>query len=395
MKKYRGMAIITVLLLSGVILTFVLGGLSVASQHLFQVSAQHNRHRALCAAEVGVSKAQFQLEQNLAFAGPITGSLEDGASFQVAVSHQASRAIVQSTGMASGQSQRLRVTLSLDAETYRGLSTEGPVSVHNNGYINGIRSLLDTRSSRGNMFTQSNLTVDNSHKLSVTGLASVAGSITGVVYGQTNTCGSPSAANFTKASLLATSFPNTTVPGSGIVAANTKISGDLDLNQVLHIPAGMVVHVTGDCILNRGVTGEGTLVVDGNALLRGGENLRNDTPKGVLLYTDGDVLLAHPSAYVDDSSSDGWVTNFSSVGDLFAAMPEEIPYLLSQRLPPGAPSNVSFFQWYDSQNSAPTPAFLEWKNGDGTDVNPGLRPDVIAWLDQAGAMHAAIQAVAP
>lgn len=107
------MAIVTVLLLSGVILTFVLGGLSVASQHLFQVSAQHNRHRALCAAEVGVSKAQFQLEQNLAFAGPINGSLQDGASFQVAVSHQPSRAIVQSTGMASGQSQRLRVTLSL------------------------------------------------------------------------------------------------------------------------------------------------------------------------------------------------------------------------------------------------------------------------------------------
>ena len=394
MIKRRGMAIITVLLISGVILTFVLGGLSVASQHLFQVSAQHNRHRALCAAEVGVSQARYRLEQNVAFAGPINGSVQDGATYQVNVSHVGPRAVVRSTGLASGQSQRLKVTLSLDADSFRGLDTQGPINVRSNGYVNGIRALADPRSARGNVYTQSNLTVEALKKLSVTGMASVVGSITGTVDGQTNNGGSPSALNFTKATLLATSFPNSTVPGSGIIGANTKISGDLLLSQALQIPAGMVVHVTGDCVLHRGVSGEGTLVVDGNVLMRGGENLRADTPNGVLLYADGDVVLAHPSCYVDDSDSNGWTTNSSSVGDLFASMPEEVPYLLSQRLPPGAPADVNFFAWYQAQNSSPTPAFLEWKNGDGTDLNPGLNPDVVNWLNQAASMHTAIESVA-
>lgn len=395
-SKRRAMAIITVLLLSGIIVTFVLSGLGVAAQHLFQVSALHNRHRALCAAEVGVSQARYRLEQNPAFTGSFTGAVQDGASFQVNVSQIGPRAVVQSQGVASGQSQRLRITLSLDADTYKALSTRGPVKIRTNGYVNGIRALSDTRSSRGNFYTQDDLTVDSGQKMSATGTATVVGTTTGTVEASsTASSGTPSNPSFTKADLLSTTFPASTVPVGGVVTANVEVTGDLEMHDVLHIPAGRTVHVTGDAILQKGVTGEGTLVVDGNALVRGTANLRNDTPKGVLLWSDGDVVLAHPSAYVDSGAPNGWVVDSHPVGDLFAAMPEEVPYLLSQRLPPGAPSDVNFFEWYRDQSASPSPAFTEWKNGDGSELNPGLPPHVIEWLDRAGAMSGAIEAVAP
>lgn len=396
-QSVKGIAIITVMLLSGVILAFVLGGLNVAAQHLFQVSALHNRHRALCAAEVGVSKAQYQLEQNPAYAGPTTGALDDGSQYQVTIQHVGAKAILHSLGQAAGQSQRLKVSLALDADTYQGLSSLALIDYRTNGYINGIRALADPRAARGNTYTQGDFLIDSTHRLSVTGQASAGGSFNSParVDGQVASGGNASNPNFSKASLLATTFPASAIPGGGSVTQNTRVTGaETNLNQPLYIPAGVTVHVQGDLILNRGVSGEGTLVVDGNLLVRGSEDLRSDNPRGLLIYSDKDVILAHPSAYTDADEPNGFTAQISPVGQLFAEMPEGVPYLLRQRLPPGAPANVNFFAWYSSQESSPSPAFSEWKNGDGTTLNPGLPPNVTNWLHRAGQMHSAIEATA-
>lgn len=394
----RAIAVITVMLLSGVILAFVLGGLNVAAQHLFQVSALHNRHRALCAAEVGVCKAQYQLEQDPTAAGPVTGSLDDGSSYQVTIQHSGTKAVLHSLGQVAGQSQRLKVTLSLDADTYLGVSSRGLLDIRTHGFVNGIRGLGDVRSARGNTYTQGNIEIDPAHRLSITGQASAGGTINSPsrVDGHVGSGGNAANLSFTKASLLPGSYARSSVPITGVVSQNTEISvppsgPPAEYTQPLQIPAGVTMHVTGDLVLHGGVSGEGNLVVDGTLLMRGAEDLRNDTPRGVLIYADKDVLVAHPSARVDASNANGFTATISPVGELFADMPEGVPYLLRQRLPPGAPSNVNFFSWYAAQESSPSAAFSEWKNGDGTTLNPGLPPNVTDWLHRAGHMHGAIE----
>ncbi|MBS2033450.1 hypothetical protein JST97_00565 [bacterium] len=394
-QSVRGIAVITVLLISGVILAFVLGGLNLAAQHLFQVSALHSRHRALCAAEVGVSKAQYELEENPAYAGPANGALEDGSQYSVSIEHVGTKAILHSLGQAGGQSQKLKVVMSLDADTYRALSSKGLLDFPTDSFINGIRSLSDTRSAKGNTHTQGDLRIAGAAKLSVTGLASASGSFddpSRVVAGEHATGGTATTPNFTRDSLLAVSFPGAFIPASGTVTQNTEVNGQTNLNHPLNIPAGVTVHVKGDLILNQGMHGDGTLVVDGNLLLRGSENLKSDTPKGVLVYAQKDIILAHPSAEVDPDATNGFTAHISSVGSLFAEMPEGVPYLLRQRLPPGAPANVNFFAWYSAQQQSPTPAFTEWQQGDNTTLNPGLPPDVLSWLGKAAAMHTQIEA---
>lgn len=402
-RRRQGIAIITVMLLSGVILAFVLGGLNVAAQHLFQVSALHNRHRALCAAEVGVSKAQYQLEQNPAATATVTGSLDDGSRYQVTIQRVGTRAVLHSVGQVAGQSQRLKVTLALDADTFLGVSSRGMINIRKNGYVNGIRSLGDVRSARGNIYTEGDIEIEPDARLSVTGQASAGGDIDtrDRVDGQVGTGGNPANLSFTKADLLPASYDIETltdpsvIPASGEVSQNTRLDipgpDPVVYTQPLHIPAGVTLYVTGDLVLHGGASGEGNLVVDGTLLMRGSEELRVDNPKGLLIYGGKDVLVAHPSAHVDSSDSDGFTAQVSPVGELFARMPEGVPYLLRQRLPPGAPANVNFFDWYGRQERSPSAAFQEWKNGDGTTLNPGLPTEVTRWLHDAAAIHDQIE----
>ncbi len=388
------------MLISGVILAFVLGGLNVAAQHLFQVSALHNRHRALCAAEVGISKATYQLEQNPAATGPIVGTLDDTSGYRVPLDNSGHRAVLHSVGQAAGQSQRLKVTLSLDADTYLGISTLGLFDCRRNTFINGIRSLADVRSSRGNTHTQGNMRVDPAYRLSVTGQASYAGTAegSGQVDGQMLHGGAASNLAFTKASLLPGSYTRFAVPYTGEISQNTRITVPAggpaaEYTQALHIPEGVTMYVTGDLVLHGGVSGGGNLVVDGTLLTRGSEDLRNDNPKGLVIYAEKDVVIAHPSTHIDSSADDGFTGRISAVGELFADMPEGVPYLLKQRLPPGAPSNVNFFSWYATQEASASAAFREWRDGDDSNrtLNPGLPPEVKTWLTRAAGMHAQIE----
>lgn len=392
--KRRAMAIVSVLLVSGVILTFVLGGLSLASQHLFQVSALHNRHRALYAAEIGVNRARYQLEQNTAYAGSDSGSTSDESRWNYSVTRQGSKATVVSTGIASGQRQVLRVTLTLEADSFNGLCSEGPIRILSHGYVNGIRSLADPRSSKGNVHTNASgdaYNVEAGKRFFVNHQYTTPGAVNGTVEGIFGNNGQISTPSFTHASLTSVSFGSNSIPGNGDVTANTRVNGNVEMTSPLNIPAGVTVYITGDAVLHGGVVGEGTLVVDGHTLLRARASLRDNTPRGVLLYGRGDVVLAHPTAYVDTDEPGGMVVQQNGVGDLFAQMPEEIPYLLSQRLPPGAPAHVGFFEWYQQQLSNPSPAFLEWRDGDGTNLNPGLSTEVKQWLAQAAAMNNQIE----
>lgn len=263
MKKQRGIAVITVMLISGVILAFVLGGLNLAAQHLFQVSALHNRHRALCAAEVGVSKATYELERDPAASGPVHGALDDGSSYHVTIQHDGAKAILRSVGQVAGQTQKLKVTLSLDAGTYQGISSRGLLDIRRDAFVNGIRSLADVRAARGNTYSRGDVHIDEDHRLSVTGQASTGGAFhdRNRVDGQAVHGGEPSTLSFSKASLLPGTYDRFAVPFTGEIAQNTRITvpsgGTAEYTQALHIPEGVTMYVTGDLVLHGGVSGGG------------------------------------------------------------------------------------------------------------------------------------------
>lgn len=388
------MALITVLMVSGVIVAFIFGGLTMASQHLFQVSSTHIRNRALCAAEAGVYAARYRLEQNMLFQGTVTGKLpQDEAGYTVEVKRQGALADLQAVGRCGAAVRRVHVQLSLDPDSFNALGTDGTVEVDKHSFINGIRSVLDPRSSKGNIHSNStsqNAIVVNGGtqgRLSVTGTASALGGMKGNIDGKMANQGNVSTMLQDKAGLLSGAFPGTMIPSDGQVVESTIIPGRLDMAVPLNIPEGVTVHVQGDLVLHQGVTGKGTLVVDGNAVIRGSSGLLTDNASGVLLYVDGDAVIANPAATFDGTQ---WNTPEDPIGHLFAQMPDDIPYILAQRLPLGAPDGPEFFSWYEKASKNPTPAFSQWLNGDGTEMNPGISDEAKAWLDLAGPMASQI-----
>jgi hypothetical protein len=383
------------MMVSSVVVAFIFGGLTMASQHLFQVSSTHIRNRALCAAEAGVYAARFRLEQDMLFQGTVSGTLpQDEAGYSVQVTRLGALADLHATGRCGAAIRRLHVQLSLDPDSFNALGTDGKVKVDKHSFINGIRSVVDPRSARGNLHTNSSepdaIVVNaNLGRLSVTGTASAPGGIQGRIDGTLDNHGSLSTPIQDKAGLLAGVFSGTQIPSDGRVLDNTVIPGRLDMAQPLHIPEGVTVHVQGDVILHQGITGKGTLVVDGNAVIRGGGQLHSDNAAGVLLWVDGDSVIANPAATFDGSQ---WHTPEDPIGHLFAQMPDDIPYILAQRLPLGAPDGPEFFSWYDQARHNPNPAFRQWLHGDGTELNPGISEDARAWLDLAGPLASELEA---
>jgi len=361
----------------------------MASQHLFQVSSTHIRNRALCAAEAGVYAARYQLEKNILFQGKVSGTLpQDDAHYSVDVSRDGALAELHAVGKCGSAIRRVHVKLSLDPDSFNALGTDGKVRVDKHSYINGVRSLVDPRSAKGNIHSNSSapdaLVVDgNLSRLSVTGTASALGGMQGNIDGRRANQGTISSLLFSKDELLAGSFTGTNIPSDGKVLENTTIPGKLEMDVALHIPKGRTVHVQGDVILRQGLTGGGTLVVDGKVLVRGSSGLDSQNAAGVLLYADGDVVIANSAATFDGAK---WNTPEDPVGSLFAEMPDDIPYILAQRLPLGAPDGPEFFSWYEKARKSPTPSFNQWLKGDGTELNPGISDEAKAWLDEVGPM---------
>lgn len=396
-RSRRAIALITVLMVCGVVVAFIFGGLTMATQHLFQVSSTHIRNRALCAAEAGVYAARYRLEQNMLFQGTVSGQLpQDGSSYTVQVTRQGTLADLAVIGRCGASVRRLRVRLSLDPDSFNALGSDGKILVDKYSFINGVRGIRDPRSAKGNIHsnsTASDALVVNGPpptggpggRLSVTGTASALGGISGDIDGRIANEGSISTLVQTKADLLAGTFPGSMIPSDGMVTENTVIPGRLDMTVPLQIPEGVTVHVQGDLVLHQGVVGKGTLVVEGNAVVRGAGGMQDNNGAGVLLYVEGDMALANPRATFDGTR---WNAPVDPLGHLFAQMPEDIPYILAQRLPLGAPDGPAFFSWYEQARQSPTPAFRQWLYGDGTAQNPGLSQAARDWLDQAGPLAA-------
>jgi hypothetical protein len=404
------MALIAVLLISVVLLMFVLCGLQVTGQNLFVVGRVHEKNKALYAAEAGVYDTMAQLESLDHYPssglGPLV-KLSNGASYQVRVERSGDDVILHSLGRSGVVEKKLRVQLTLSADSFFALTNQRSVDITQHAFINGVESTLNPVPGPGNLHTNSGDPkailgspdpAGGDTKMSVTGEASAVGQITVEVAGKSH----PSA-NFVNPQtpdvnqLLGNQPPVdvTALPGDGRIQGHTRISS-VDTNHYVNIPEGAVLHVTGDAAFGHGVGGAGTLVVDGSTLIRGNDEIDLNQPKGLYLYSAGNITLLHPETtfqrsvsvtttqtVVTETAVDRYTSVPDKVTDYFASMPQGAGFSLRQGLPLNAPTDLSFFTYLEKESLQPDKAFKMWMDGDNTVQFPGLPPDVKGWLKES------------
>jgi hypothetical protein len=421
MKKRRAMALVTVLMGSLVLLILVLTGVQMAGRNLFTMSRVHERNMALYAAEAGVYKTIAEIEALDRY--PSDGlrprvELSNGASYQVDLRRSGDSLILRSTGQTKKARRTLEITLNLSADSFMALASEGRIAVSDDIFINAIESMANPKNLKGNIHTNSNdndaiYNEQRDSRASVTGLASSVGQITADIVGSRQ----PRAARIDslaidRDTLIGTS-PYTTIteiPADGQIRGHLRIA-EVDWEGTLHVEAGAVLHVTGDAAFARGITGEGTVVVDGECLLRASPELDERNPKGVMLYAGQGAAILHPQArretlrVTTSSPPDPTPENPNPpappsvsretyvqqdpdpVAEFFASRPPDTEFNLRQGLPVNAPTDLEFFEYLEREELSPSEAFQLWMEGDGTPENPGLRPEVKAWVKKSNSRN--------
>lgn len=385
--RRRGMALITVLLVMSVVAICMLSGIQITGKNLLFLGGVHRNHLCLGAAEAGVYGAIKELEEDPGYAGPLQGQLRNGSRFSVTVTHSGSIVRLVSVGSFDQASRTLRVTLGMSSDSFPGLACEGHVGA-GTSFVNGIRTTANPLPDKGNIHTNSaGSPAIAADRLSVTGEASAVGSISGTVHGKQKPNDDPlTLGTLNKASLLSGTFTPGVVPSNGVVSGKLLFQNGSTTDLVMDVPLVLqpnsVLHVTGDCVLKKGVTGSGTLVCEGNVIIRGNESIDLNNSKGVVVYAEKDLTVTHPLAEID-TDTERFEAPVDAVGNYFASMPADAPYILGQRLPADAPIGIDFFNWYKAQNSSPAESFSLWRDGDGTELSPGLPPNVKTWLNDS------------
>ena len=406
----RGIALIAVLLVSVVLLMFVLCGLEVTGQNLFLVGRVHEKNKALYAAEAGIYETMAQIESLDHYptpgSGPVVG-LANGTTYQVDLERSGDQVILHSTGKSGSVQKKLRVQLALSADSFFALTNERTVDVTQHAFVNAVESTLNPLPGPGNIHTNSGDPSailgspdpqGGNTKMSVTGEASAVGQITVDLAGKAHSSADyiqPLTPNVQD--LLGTQPPRdiTGLPPSGQIEGHLRIN-TVDTSDYVNIPEGAVLHVTGDAAFGHGVGGAGTLVVDGSTIIRGNDEIDLKQPKGLYLYSAGNVTLLHPESVfqrtttttttetvVVETAVDSYVSTPDPVTDYFASMPKDAGFSMRQSLPLNAPTDLSFFTYLERERLSPDAAFKTWMDGDNSVQFPGLPSEVKSWLKEA------------
>lgn len=378
-----------VLLSAFIVLGIILMGLQLSADNVLFVAGVHRRNVTQAAAEGGVYRAISMLENQPTYQGNFTEELGD-ATIEVSVDNQlagAGFALIESTGRVGRIHKTLQVRIEPSAMSFQTVGAQGEIVGRGPNYANGIMGINNPLNEIISMHTNSPVssaiaTTDLSDRLSIRGEASAVGTVGPNVEYITKVDNQPpkDLLHIEKSELTQGTFQTGTVPSSGSVTGKLRVAGNLELHTPLSLQDDATLHVEGDVTLHKGVSGVGVLVADGDMYIRGSSILDTQNEEGILLYSDGSINLAHPTA---TGSGDEYVATVDEVGDFFARMPENGTYYITESLPVGAPNGVDFFNWYKDQSEAPSDAFLTWKNGDGSDLNPGLPADVRQWLDSS------------
>lgn len=398
--RSRGVALISILIISVTLLAVLTVGLKMGSDGVLFVSQAHKRNVALSAAEAGVYEAMRRLDTDKLFAGAANGTLsESGANYQITVTNELSTsgtATVISTGRFGGVKRTLKAQLRPDASAYQAVSLAGKVYVFDEAYINGIASTANPLVRPGNGHTQYNgsdyafvgrdYNEDGTHpSLVVTGDLTTAGNFDPglTAKADTKTWGvSKPPYRLDRTSMLSGSFTSSSTVSPGTMSHNVKVNGDLTVTGKLIVPKDVTLYVTGNADFLAGLSGDGQVVVDGDVVVKTDAVFDPTVLEGIKLVADGSVIIGHPTAQVDE---DDITINFDPVGDFFARMPMDAPSELSNGLPTDAPPGTAFLNWFNTKAGMSNPGnqFDMWYNGDGSEVHPGLSPSTKQWLQES------------
>ena len=407
MSRKRGIALVTILLVSAVLMAIVSAGLKLGSDGVLFVSNVHKRNVALAAAEAGVYEAIVALQSDKQFKGELNGTLADGgATYRCEVDNRlfTERLVrVTATGEFGGTRRILKAELEPDSGGLEGLSVNGVVGVFQRSYVNAIAS-SDTPIVRpGNVHTNyqggdpsyigAEPRPDGPARLHVTGSLTTKGSFDSAL----QRVAREEAVNQDRAQyrldpleMESGSFVTATTLSGGTLSGNTEITGDVEVSGKVIVPKGVKLVVRGDARFLGGLGGDGEIVVYGDVVLRTDSTFDSNVEEGVKLYCDDSIVITHPTSAINEHEvNEG---EFNVVGDFFAQMPLSASTEISTNLPTSAPRGGSFFAWFDSQVDAPDSEFLAWYQGDSTNINPGLSEETKQWLQNSRPIHPQIAA---
>ncbi|MBI3927782.1 MAG: hypothetical protein HY319_19735 [Armatimonadetes bacterium] len=391
MRRKRGLALITVLLVSLVVLGLVWTGLAFSTNNALHHASVHGRNTARYAAQAGVYRAIMELEKDSDFGGTLSEELPNlEARFEVEVDNRltdpdpAERLVhLRSVGHFSRYTRALRVTVAPGADSFPAVGSQGPIQSYGINFINAIAGIRTPYAQPGDIHTNSDSpdAIRGSGWLDLTGLASAVGSIQNIVIDphREENADPISLYQVDKNALLSGSF---TASGSvpETVSENLRVAQSIEVPGNLHLASGATLHVQGDLIVHGSITGDGVVVADGSIQARGSPEVDLDNTVGVLLYADEDVELAAPEA---TKNVDQYVVAADPIVTFFGQMPPLTPIILSENLPVSAPNGIEFFRWYSAQSASPGEEFSRWRDGVGTELEPGLPGDVRDWLDSS------------
>lgn len=389
----KGMALVSVLIIAAALMGVLAVGIALGDRGVLFVSQSHKRNVALGAAEAGVYEVVMRLEADKNFNGTATGTLAGtGATFNATVDNQiwtGGSATVTSTGTLSGTSRTLLVTLEPDTISFGAVGVRGKVYTYDRTFINGIASPSNPIYRPGSIhsefngnpsmvgdYFQGSGSVDMRATGSITTQGQIGSSLNPIADVVAEGLSKPQY-RLSRSAMLSGGTPGTSIPGDGVLTQSTVVSGG-QISQRVTVPKGMTLHVTSDVEFLRGITGDGNVVVDGNAYVKTTAQFDPAVKEGVKLRASGSVSVSHPEVSIDDD--DGMDYEYDLVGDYFAQMPPDASSQIANNLPVTAPGGAAFFDWFDANVGSADPQFNLWYNGDGTQTKPGLTPATKAWL---------------
>lgn len=413
MKRQHGVALMTVIVVSAVVLVVLSAGLKLGNSGVLFVSQVHKRNVALSAAEAGVYEAILALQKNRLAQGTFQGQLsESGASYSYTLENRFSShrdAVVTSTGEYGDTKRSLKVLLEPDSAGFSGASLGAKVYVFDQAYFNAVASSDNPVARPGN--AHSNYTKES---LSFVGRDYDGNGRWGLH--ATGTLSAGTNIDQTLNPIARDISPNTTRDGyrlnrqkmlsqggfttrstselraGGHLSSNVVVDGPIEIVGKLFIPKDVTLHVRGGkAEFLGGVSGDGQIVVDGDVLVRTDSALDSSVKEGTKIFSEGSAFIVHPTT--SGGEEDLNIPPPNIVGDYFAQMPLEATYELSTNLPINAPQGGEFFSWVNSQvgGGGGDSNFQLWYNGDGTDIYPGLSEETKTWLNNSRPIQQHIQ----
>jgi hypothetical protein len=383
--KRRGYVFLTVLFAALFILVMLFGIIALLRRGLFSAAGLESRTAALYAAEAGVARALYELEENSPFKGELKETLPGSrGSFSVAaVRVKGSQdVIITSTGESGPFKRKVEVLARPGAGSYFALCAGGPVLLQGETFVNGIESLENPLPAPGGVYSGFQgggaVTVSPPGAARISGPVMAAGRISGVAApgqaAEKQARPLPERQDITALKSRPCAVSN--IPPSGIVSHDTRIKGNLEVKGLLTMEKYSLLHVTGDLVLSGGVAGSGTIVADGSVTIKGTARVYPENTRGVAVFAGRDVNVEGP--WGRDRSLD-------MVGLYFARMPGGALHFISRDLPSSAPANGGFFRWYVNGCRGDDPHFRRWRNGDpeNPEASPGLPRQVREWLDES------------